>query len=440
MRWTAWLVAGSAALIVIALLYTLVMFVIGSWRAPRRENTDDLFFVLLVPCLNEEIVIGRTIQRLLEQRRRNLAVLVIDDGSDDATASIVEAFPRDRVWLLRRSLPDARKGKGEALNAGFRHLCQSDLLRGWPSHRVIVGVLDADGRLDAHALDEVARCFGDHRTGGVQIGVRMYNRDGGLLARMQDIEFASIGRLFQRGRDKLGSAGLGGNGQFTRLLALRSVGFSPWSRCLTEDLELGLQLHARGWDVRFCGEAYVAQQALLDVRRLVRQRTRWFQGYLQCLGMLTLVTGSPKVGRRKRIEITLGLILPVLLLVNSIAIVLGFVILVAALVRGALDGWAMGDVLRFLPVLYVFSFATVPLVTYAYQRVDKGSWLRAFVLAHAYVAYNNLVWLPASWRAAVRALRGQDRWDKTERTLSAADVIDLRDVVDLREPSGARVA
>ncbi|HEX7097369.1 MAG TPA: glycosyltransferase, partial [Acidimicrobiales bacterium] len=385
-------------------------------------------------------VIGRTVQRLLEQRRHNLAVLVIDDASDDSTASIVEAFPRDRVWLLRRSLPDARKGKGEALNAGFRHLCQSDLLRGWPSNRVIVGVLDADGRLEPGALAEVERCFGDPRTGGVQIGVRMYNRDGGLLARMQDIEFATIGRLFQRGRDRIGSAGLGGNGQFTRLLALRSIGPAPWSRCLTEDLELGLQLHVRGWHVRYCGDVSVAQQALLDVRRLVRQRARWFQGYLQCLSLLTLVTGSPKVGLRKRIELGMGLILPVLLLLNSVAILLGFVAFVSALVSAAFDGWDAGRALRHLPVLYAFSFATVPLVACAYRQVDKISWLRAVALAHAYVVYSNLVWLPAGWRAAVRAVRGQDRWDKTERTASAADVIDLRDVIDVREPTGAQIA
>ncbi|MGH2968452.1 MAG: hypothetical protein ACRDK0_05240 [Solirubrobacteraceae bacterium] len=44
-------------------------------------------------------------------------------------------------------------------------------------------------------------------------------------------------RLVQAGRDPLGSVGLGGNGQFVRLSALQDMGDSPWSRCLTEDLD-----------------------------------------------------------------------------------------------------------------------------------------------------------------------------------------------------------
>jgi cellulose synthase/poly-beta-1,6-N-acetylglucosamine synthase-like glycosyltransferase len=191
--------------------------------------------------------------------------------------------------------------------------------------------------------------------------------------------------------------------------------------------------------VRFCPEVAVSQQAVLDVPRLVRQRTRWFQGYLQCLGVLTLVTGSPKVAFRKKLELGIGLTLPVLLLLNSIAISLGYAATVVALARGTFEAWSIGTSVRRLLILYAFSFATVPLVTYAYQRVAKVSWLRAFGLAHAYVVYN-LVWIPAGWRAATRLVRGQDRWDKTARTETAADVIDLREVLDVREHAGAQVA
>lgn len=439
MRWLDWWSALTIVTVGLALLYAIVLFVLGFRRPHTTAGADDLFFVVLVPCLNEEVVIARTIQRLLALRGSNLAVMVIDDGSDDATCEIVESFPRDRVWLLRRTLPDARLGKGEALNAGFRELCDSDLLRGRPSDRVVVGVVDADGRLDADTLEQIRPYFTDSKVGGVQICVRMYNRDSSLLARMQDVEFATFGQVFQRGRDVLRSVGLGGNGQFARLLALRSVGTSPWSRCLTEDLELTVQLHARGWDVRFCPDVAVSQQAVITFRRLIRQRTRWFQGYLQCIGLLTFVNGSPKARVRKKLEFSFCLVMPVLLLANSLMILFGYLIVGSAFLAGDLEVSGTSSVLLAALALYALSFATVPLVAHAYRRTADASWLRAVGLAHLYVVYT-LLWIPSAWRALVHQLRGQDRWDKTTRTASAADVIDLRDVIDVREAEGSRIA
>ena len=53
--------------------------------------------------------------------------------------------------------------------------------------------------------------------GGVQSLVRIYNRDH-LLTRLQDVEFGVYGFLYQAGRNGWGTAGMGGNGQFNRLI------------------------------------------------------------------------------------------------------------------------------------------------------------------------------------------------------------------------------
>ena len=122
--------------------------------------------------------------------------------------------------------------------------------------------MDADGRLDRHALTETGRLFGNSRVGGVQIGVTITNAGDGLLPRCQDIEFVGFSHLAQAARDRIGSVGLGGNGQFTRLSALRSLGRPPWTDCLTEDLDLGLSLTRLGWRIRFCSTAWVAQEGV----------------------------------------------------------------------------------------------------------------------------------------------------------------------------------
>ena len=88
------------------------------------------FFVFVVPCLNEELVIGRCLDKLLAMPSTDFAILVIDDGSDDGTSAVVGSYDPERVWLLRRSPPYAREGKGAALNAAHRHLWNSGLLGG----------------------------------------------------------------------------------------------------------------------------------------------------------------------------------------------------------------------------------------------------------------------------------------------------------------------
>jgi hypothetical protein len=85
---------------------------------------------------------------------------------------------------------------------------------------------------------EVMPYFDDPTVGGVQVGVRINNRHGSRLARMQDMEFVIYTEVFQRGRRHLDSVGLGGNGQFMRLSALLSWGTRRGSRSLTEDLDL----------------------------------------------------------------------------------------------------------------------------------------------------------------------------------------------------------
>ena len=87
--------------------------------ATAGRPADGFLFTFLVPALNEARVIEYTLDRLLSLPLRHCLVLIIDDGSDDETGRLVESCGDSRVRLLRRDLPQARRGKGAALNAGF---------------------------------------------------------------------------------------------------------------------------------------------------------------------------------------------------------------------------------------------------------------------------------------------------------------------------------
>ena len=418
MRWDRPFVWSAGALILVGLSYGLGML-IASRHQPRRRAAmtdpiaaDDLFFVFLLPCLNEERVILASLERLLSMPGDQSVVMVIDDGSDDGTADAVTDVLDDRVWLLRRTAPNARQGKGEALNAGIAELVDSGRIAGHNPDDVIVVVVDADGRLEPGTIEQVAPYFGDPLVGAVQIGVRINNRHHSLLARMQDMEFVIYTEVFQRGRRHLGSVGLGGNGQFMRLSALLSLGSAPWTRSLTDDLDLGVRLLASGWRNEYCNTAAVHQQGVVELRRLIRQRSRWFQGHLQSWKLIPTVLRS--VPRRARSDVLYHLTSPVLLLIAS---------LLSGSFLLALGDFAIGATTGHNPVgwwmasTYVLSFGPALAYSYVYWKSERASGisrLHVFALAHVYVCYG-LMWYASGWWAVARTLRRRTGWAKTDR-------------------------
>src|SRR4051812_44679749 len=86
------------------------------------DGTPEHFWII-VPALNEEVVVGNTVAAALglSGPGGTLArVMVVDDGSDDRTPEVLAGIDHPRLQVLRRELPEARQGKGEALNAAYR--------------------------------------------------------------------------------------------------------------------------------------------------------------------------------------------------------------------------------------------------------------------------------------------------------------------------------
>jgi biofilm PGA synthesis N-glycosyltransferase PgaC len=97
-------------------------------------------YVLVTPARNEEAFIGKTLESVTRQTILPERWVVVDDGSTDRTAEIVEEYGRRYPWidLLRRPRRAERTfaGKARAFQAGFEQL--QDL------QFEIVGNLDAD--------------------------------------------------------------------------------------------------------------------------------------------------------------------------------------------------------------------------------------------------------------------------------------------------------
>ncbi len=390
-------------------------------RGDAPDGLEDFSLFFLIACLNEQEVIAETVQAALVNP--GATVVLVDDGSDDGTATLAAKAGGERVIICRRTLPDARLGKGPALNHGFDRLVREVHRRGLDPSRVIVAVMDADGRLSDGAVDHVLGCFADARVGGVQLPVRIRNRTS-LLTNMQDFEFWGVSALAQLARVRSSSVSLGGNGQFTRLSALLALGRDPWSASLTEDLDLAVSLLVAGWRLSSTPNAHVSQQGVDHVGRLVRQRTRWFQGHITCSARIPEMWRSNRMPGVAFVETTAYLLAPLLLVLPWSVLFTWGLYRTACLALGEppVELWHNPTVSRLAVLLfwYVISFAPMLVAAIIYhRRTDVGLW-RSFGYAHVAMLGSYLTFV-ATWKAVGRVLWGRESWAKTARAHEPRD-------------------
>lgn len=398
------------AVVAIMFLWSLLLFVRGRFACmhpPLAPAGAAAAFewVFLVPALNEEVTIADSVSRLIRLPVDRRRIVVIDDGSDDRTAEILASIDHPDLCVLRRIAPDARKGKAAALNYAYRQLRELA-----DRERTIVVIVDADGRLHADAPRFAAAHFADPRVGGVQALVRIYNRERPLTW-LQDVEFSVYGHVFQAGRDRWGTAGMGGNGQFNRLSALDSMADAegPWRDRLTEDQDLGLRLIAAGWQSRQELRASVDQQGLPRLRPLFRQRTRWSQGNLQAISLAPEMMRAP-LGLGARLEQLVYLLMPVWQGIVGA----GMIAAIILWITGTAPFWGHGPTWQ-LGLFYLLAYGGTTLgCVAALASRGRFGWLRGLLTAQVYAPYTWFLW-PVLLRSTARQLSNRAEWSKTER-------------------------
>lgn len=429
----------ASVVVALSLIYFLYVTVAGFHELRRRkltigvqgaaaygrpfENEPASFHTyVLIPCLNEEAVIGQTVAALNGGARNT--TIVIDDGSDDATAAIAESVGDANTIVHRRVAPNARQGKGEALNDAFTLVRRLVAERAQDPERVLVVVMDADGRLSDGAFAEILPIFEDPSVGGLQLAVRIRNRDTNFLTRFQDFQFWSLAALAQFGRRKTGTVSLGGNGQVTRFTALNEIGERPWSSSLTEDLDLAVTLVALGWTLETTPKASVDQQAVTELKRLFVQRRRWYQGHMMATSRIPEVWSNLRVKTVRALEMSAYLVVPWLFDLPWSLLWhwnLVFFIVKADAVFSFVDGWLSAVI--GIVAWYLVTFGPTILSIVVYLRRDRRHTLwNALVLGHSFLVMNYLAFACA-WGAAWRIVRGHRGWDKTKRVAEPEAIV-----------------
>lgn len=240
-------------------------------KNPQVINHDyKPFITIMVPSHNEEGVITQTIQNILELDYENFEIIVIDDRSDDNTASVIKNLEQkhEKVTALVRD-KSAFPGKSAVLNDAM------PLAKG-----EAILVFDADARVAPDFLSKLVPNLEPEDVGAVQARKIILNKDSNFLTRCQNNEY-TLDTHFQIGRDAVkGAAELRGNGELIKRIALDDIG--GWNNhTITDDLDMSTQLHIKGWDVRFCPEAVVYEEGIIYLIPLYRQRRRWLEGSIR---------------------------------------------------------------------------------------------------------------------------------------------------------------
>ena len=450
----------TLVVICVSFLYLWVMFFAGirtmhasgaristmrgaSYEDPFLDEPGTFHTYFLIPCLNEEAVIGATVRALAGSPFST--TIVIDDASDDRTIATAYAHGGDNVVVLERRKPNARKGKGEALNDAVAFVRQLVERRGQDVDRVLVTVMDADGRLSDGTMAAVLPLFDDPEVGAIQLAVRIRNRDR-FLTRFQDFHFWSMTSITQFGRHQSSTVSLGGNGQFSRLSALNDAGEKPWSESLTEDLDLAVTLAMKKWKLATTPNAAVEQQGVEKIRTLFTQRRRWFQGHMMMAKRLPEIWGDAQLSQWRVLELSAYIITPwVTILPWSILFHWG---LIGLIVEGPAFFSFVTDsptLLIGLIIWYLLAFGPIFVGAFVYYLRDERKQLwDALLLAHCFPLMNYIAFA-AVWSALARILKGENGWQKTARVQEGlVDEIDEapveRDVVSRQATAiGSRI-
>ncbi len=418
--------------IMILLFYTFETIVLWFAYGKRLETSDldpiakeeQKHIFVMIPCMNEALVINKTVTSLLSNKYQNLHLYVIDDASTDNTLYEVAKCADVRKHVLKRRKPNAQLGKGEALNWAYYQLITVIDDKQLNHEDVLIAIIDADTEVDSDYFEKVNRVFtANPKITGLQSKVRVI--DLGVDS-AQDLEFAQIINSMQSLRNLTGTVAFGGNGQFCKLSTLQQLDEKPWSDSLVEDFDLSTRLFlALGDEINNIqyDDIYIRQTGITkDSPALVKQRVRWAQGNVQSFKYMKQLICSDKLRFIQKFEIAVTLMKPWLMAIEYAILTYTLVLIVDVFIFEGLS-----QVLILIIVLFLAMATYILLINFIwailYNRDKQTKFRFKNVLTDTFYLTKFLFTLTQIYpQSILRHIKSDNGWDKTKRQVHHPNV------------------
>jgi peptidoglycan-N-acetylglucosamine deacetylase len=260
-----------------------VLAIIEKFRPSPPYHSDFQPVVsVLVPAYNEVEAIVYTVNSVLESDYPKLEVIVIDDGSTDGTAELLdEQFGRNPAV---RIIHQPNQGKPAALSHALAVASSGILV-----------TIDADTAVEPDAVSKLVRHFVNPKIGAVAGNVKVGNRVS-WLTRWQALEYVTSQNLEKRAFDLLNCIPVvpGALSAWRAEAIHEAGGISP--ETVAEDTDLTITIRRAGWDISYEEEAIGWTDAPETASALVKQRFRWTFGTLQAFWKHRDTLGRTKYG------------------------------------------------------------------------------------------------------------------------------------------------
>jgi cellulose synthase (UDP-forming) len=232
-------------------------------RPPTRRVSVDVF----IPVYKEPPeIVDLTVAAAVGLRGAEVRVWVLDDGNDDAMRDLAARYD---VGYIRR--PEHTGAKAGNINHALTKTSAE-----------FIAVFDSDHVADPEFLDATLGWMDDPKVAFVQTPQYYANTDGNRIAAASWAQQALFFGAIARGKDGLGAVFCCGTNVLFRREAFESVGGFP-TNSLTEDFELSIHLHERGWSSVYVPDVLARGLGPEDTASYVSQQQRWARGCLSGL-------------------------------------------------------------------------------------------------------------------------------------------------------------
>ena len=362
------------------MMYYFILGFAGLYRKKEKKSYKPKNkFAMIVAAHNEEVVIGKLIESMLNQDypKELFDIFVIADNCDDNTAKVAREYG---VYVYER-FNKTEKGKGYALEWLFDKIFKMN------NKYDAVAIFDADNLVSKNWCKEInSKMEEGYKV--VQGYIDSKNPNDSWIATSYSIAFWTQNRMFQLARANIGlSNQIGGTGFAVNTEVLKELGWG--ATCLTEDLEFTCKLILNGEKVGWAHDAIIYDEKPLTLKQSWVQRRRWMQGFTDVASryFFKLIKKGLKTRKFFMLDCALYVIQPFFTLMIGISAVLSFAqSSVAEGLNVFLISYLIGNLL--FKIVTVMQFLMTPLIL----RLDKKISVGLFIMVAFYAS--NIFILP----------------------------------------------